>query len=731
MSGEPLSRRLLLLAIAAIVPLAATSGMALLALSQQQKAQAERAGIEITRALSTAVDAELARSVSVLQGLAVSPSLDADDLRRYHEVMRRALATRADWVTMTLADPQGQQLLNARVPYGEKLGPVADPPSLRAAVQGLRPVIGELTKGPQGVFGVPVRVPLIKGGGARYVLTAAVQPDVVVEVLNRQKLPPDWVVSVFDASGKRVARSRQHAQFLGQPPAPSLLELMRGGGDEASGMTYALEGEPIYTAYSRSRETGWTVAIGVPPSVVEAGSKRSLAVYGGGLLLSVALGILAALTAGRRISGPMAALRSAAQALGRRGAVTPPATAIVEIDEVGSALARAAEERASYEAEREELLRREQEARSAAEAANRAKDEFLAMLGHELRNPLGAIANASRLLEQPVGDEGAALARGVIRRQVDHLSRLTDDLLDAGRAVMGKILLERRPVELAVLVSHALDTLEATGRLRAHRLRRELAPQVWVHADATRVEQIVANLVGNALKFTPAGGSITVTVAREGEDALITVADTGIGMPPELCERAFDLFVQGDNGLERSQGGLGIGLTLVRRIAELHGGHAAASSPGPGQGSRFAVRLPALPVPPPTDGAAQPEATPRAHNIVIVEDNEDAAHTLRRLLEIAGHQVRVARDGAAGLAMLQEDAPEVALIDVGLPRMSGYEVARRLRSSAGAGKAPFLVALTGYGSPEDREAALAAGFDQHLVKPVDFDALNALLSRLA
>jgi CheY-like chemotaxis protein/two-component sensor histidine kinase len=354
------------------------------------------------------------------------------------------------------------------------------------------------------------------------------------------------------------------------------------------------------------------------------------------------------------------------------------------------------------------------------------------MLGHELRNPLGAIANASRLLEQPGADaQAAALARGVIRRQVDHLSHLTDDLLDAGRAVMGKILLERRPLELAPLVSRALDTLQATGRLDAHRVGRELAENVWVHADPTRVEQIVVNLVGNAVKFTPAGGSITVSVARDADGVLLAVSDTGIGMPPALCESAFELFVQGENGLERSQGGLGIGLTLVRRIAELHGGRAAASSGGPGSGSRFSVWLPAITEPERPRPRPAETAPARSRDILIVEDNDDAARTLSRLLELAGHRVRVASDGAAGLAALQAQPPEIALIDVGLPRMSGYDVAQRIRSSMDGRKPPLMVALTGYGAPEDRERALAAGFDEHLVKPVDFATLEALLARLS
>jgi signal transduction histidine kinase/ActR/RegA family two-component response regulator len=728
MRGEPLRRKLFLLAAAGIAPLAGMAGIALLALAHEQKAQAERAGIELTRALATAVDAELHRSVAALQAISQGPALDAGDLKRFHEVMRRVHAGRPEWVTITLADPSGEQLANAARPFGAKLGGVVDPESLQEAVRTVRPVIGALSVGPGGDVAVPVRVPVLRNQEVQYVLTAAVKPDSVVEMLNRQRVPPDWVASVFDAKGRRVARSRQHAEFLNRPPAPSLQKLMQQG-DEGTGMTFVLEGEEVYTAFSRSRATGWTVAMGIPRAAVETGALGSLAVYGGGLLLSIALGVLAALAIARGITAPMASLRAAAQALGRRDPVVPPATPILEIREVGSALAAAAEERERHEGERELLLRREQEARAAAEAASRAKDEFLAMLGHELRNPLGAIANASRLLDHPrIDAESSHRAREVIARQVEHLSRLTDDLLDAGRAIMGKIVLERRPLHLAALVARALATLQASGRFAAHRLEKDLEP-VWINADDTRMEQILANLVGNAVKFTLAGGTIRVRVKRAGDDAVLSVSDTGVGMSAELGSRAFELFVQGDAALDRRQGGLGIGLTLVRRLAELHGGTATGASDGPGRGSEFTVRLPAIPAPTPVLSETTKLEPPAKRDILIVEDNADAADTLRRVLELSGHRVRVARDGVAGLEALLAQPPEVALIDVGLPGMDGYELVRRLRGALDGRRPPLMVAVTGYGLPEDRERALASGFDEHLTKPVDASALASVLAK--
>jgi len=281
--------------------------------------------------------------------------------------------------------------------------------------------------------------------------------------------------------------------------------------------------------------------------------------------------------------------------------------------------------------------------------------------------------------------------------------------------------------DLAEAAAHALSALRASGRLGERRLAPQLQ-SVWVDADPTRLEQIIGNLLGNAIKFTPEGGTITVSVAREGDEALLRVADTGMGMRPELTARVFEPFVQGERPLDRSQGGLGIGLTLVRRLAELHGGTALAASGGPGRGSVFTVRLPAIE--PPARSHARPagKTGAAAREVLIVEDNADARDTLKRMLEIDGHRVRVAADGLAALAALQAAVPDVALIDIGLPQMDGYELARRIRAELND-RRPLLVAVTGYGLPEDRRRAHDAGFDVHLVKPVDSAQLAQVLAR--
>ena len=381
---------------------------------------------------------------------------------------------------------------------------------------------------------------------------------------------------------------------------------------------------------------------------------------------------------------------------------------------------------AAVAVEKAQLLAREHAARAEAESASRGKDELLAMLGHELRNPLAAIANAVHVLDADgVPPEMARRAREIIGRQNAHLAHLVDDLLDVARVTSGKIALVRRPLELAQGVRHALATLTASGRTERHRVALDLEP-VWADVDETRFEQIVTNLVGNALRFTPAAGDIEISLRAVGGEAVLRVRDSGVGIAPEMLTRVFDLFSQGERGSDRGAGGLGLGLTLVRRIAELHGGQAEAASEGPGHGSTFTVTLPAIaaprPTPPSPAAAVRNGSAPR--RILVVEDNADAREMLHHLLRLAGHAVTEALDGPAGLEAALRERPDIALVDVGLPGFDGYELARRLRA-ADAGI--YLVALTGYGQPDDRRQAMESGFDAHLVKPVSPDALLAAI----
>ncbi|RZI80987.1 MAG: response regulator [Rubrivivax sp.] len=380
----------------------------------------------------------------------------------------------------------------------------------------------------------------------------------------------------------------------------------------------------------------------------------------------------------------------------------------------------------TVELERAEFMAREQAARVEAEKANRAKDEFLAMLGHELRNPLGAIAAASEVLNRLGSENQAAVnARMIIARQTRHLAHLMDDLLDVARVITGKIILTRHPLDLAQATQRLATTLEVSGALRNHRLDLQLE-ETWVDADATRIEQIIYNLLTNALKYTPDGGHVHASVRAEGDMAVFEVSDSGVGMTEPLLSHVFDLFVQGDRSLDRRQGGLGIGLTLVRRLTELHGGQVLASSQGHQQGSTFTVRLPLI-APPRQDLPGQVNAGTVAQRVVVVEDNEDVREALQALLGLAGHTVSAAGDGRTGAQLVIDTAPDTALIDIGLPELNGYEVARAVRRAGYTGR---LIALSGYGQPKDVAQALEAGFDAHIVKPVNPDELERLMGQV-
>jgi PAS domain S-box-containing protein len=374
--------------------------------------------------------------------------------------------------------------------------------------------------------------------------------------------------------------------------------------------------------------------------------------------------------------------------------------------------------------------------------ADRKKDEFLAMLGHELRNPLGPLRSALQLVKDPKVDATTALGMwDVMDRQLGNLTRLVDDLLDVARMTRGRIEMRKAVVDLAAIVRHAVTSMELMGTARAQELTLSVVPEgpLYVEADSTRMEQVFGNLLNNASKFSSERGRIWVTVEVGCEEGRITadsvvvrIRDEGLGIDPDMLPNIFDLFVQADHSLARSQGGLGIGLTIVRRVVEQHGGRVEARSAGLGRGSELLVHLPLARNPDPrTTGETLASQMPVddeavARRVLVVEDSPDGADTLAKLLRVNGHAVRTAADGPSALEAVGAFQPDVILLDIGLPGMSGYEVATQLRRLPGMASAR-LIALTGYGQQRDRDRSREAGFDQHLTKPVDHQALLRLL----
>jgi len=359
------------------------------------------------------------------------------------------------------------------------------------------------------------------------------------------------------------------------------------------------------------------------------------------------------------------------------------------------------------------------------------KDRFLAMLAHELRNPLAPILTSLEIVRRRAGQDPVVhRALQIAERQTRHEARLIDDLLDVSRITLGKIQLARVTIDLRGVVERAVETTRDATQARAHGLTVALPPQpVPVDGDPLRLEQVVTNLIQNAVKYTPEGGTIWITMRADEATAIVTVRDTGVGIAPDMLDRIFDLFIQAETTLARSEGGLGIGLTLVRSLVELHGGSVVARSQGRGAGSEFEVRIPlarAEPTRPdvPDDAAAGGARPRRALRVLLIEDNRDAREALRTVLVIDGHQVREAGDAGTGIRLAVDWVPDVAIVDIGLPGRDGYEVARAIRAQLG--RSTRLVALTGYGDDEARDRARRAGFDAHVVKPVTGEAIGAL-----
>ncbi len=920
MRAFSLPSRLVLFVSAAILPLALTCGLALTALHRQQQAQVEQSTLGLARALATAVDSELRVSVTALQALAAMEPLqamDEGDMGAAYALAKAVRASRPEWRGVLLIRPDGELLFGSERPLGVQGGGVVEPDSLAEVLRTQEPAVGRLARGPAGTLAFTVRVPVMREGVLRYVLTAIVMPDAINRVFARQRVPDGWVVSVFDGANRRVASSRG-PKFVGTAPSESLQALLTRteGRRDAVGASLTIDGAPVQSAIARVEWARWTVTLGAPLAATSRFVLDSIYAYGGGLLVSLILGSLAAWGLSRSITRPMARLRDEATALGRGESVARHESGVAEIDAVSHALVDAAATRSRGEAEREQLLGAERVARDAAEkaehrlqqlvsasarlslsleeestlaaiasvivpevadicridlldadgvlqrkltyhadprraqqiidavstrvapadtpgsfpwaiatgktflhniedpevnqiaepqmrefvrtfgicgacvvplvargrtigamaalqsesgrrfsaedgalvgelaqraamaldnvrlfaeakaalaeakVANRAKDEFLAMLGHELRNPLSPIVTALELMSRR-DSTVFPRERQIIERQVRHLARMVDDLLDVSRIISGKIHLNMEPLDLRDVIHRSLElTLPALQQREAMPWVSVPDRPVLVKGDPLRLAQVVCNLLQNAAKFTPRDRRIGIALEPAGGRALLSVSDEGMGIPEALLPHVFERFVQGEQALQRASGGLGLGLPIAQSLARLHGGLIRAESEV-GKGSRFTVELPIIEE---AASAIAPEApasarATRAIRLLLVDDNLDAADALAQFLTLEGHEVRIAGSAEEALDLLRQDVPEAAILDIGLPGMNGYELAQSLRAEERT-RAMVLLALTGYGRDPDRRQAMDAGFDDHFVKPVQLDALLRRLQQL-
>jgi signal transduction histidine kinase/ActR/RegA family two-component response regulator len=519
-------------------------------------------------------------------------------------------------------------------------------------------------------------------------------------------------------------RNAPRTEMVPVSAAPALASATQGR--EAFFRTPDYRGTPVLAAGRPLNYGGWGLVVKMDEQEAYAPLARVLR-YGVILgLLIAAVGLAAAYMLARSFLRPVRRLAQAAARIA--GGDYETQVPVRSRDELGALSLSFNEMTAAIRARGAERDRAEQALRE----ADRRKDEFLAMLGHELRNPLSAIANAVRLWREAAPEpEITEMAQLVIERQTANLSRHVDDLLDVVRISEGKIELRRQPVEAAELIARAVEVVRGLLDEKGHTLDLHLAEgsRGCIDADPTRIEQVLTNLLINAAKYTPDGGHITVAEKRSGDDVVITVTDNGMGIAPDVLPEIFELFTQGDRSLERTTGGLGIGLNLCRQLVELHGGSISAHSAGRGCGAEFTVRLPAVAaVPQPRSNPVEQQTVPKAggRRILLVDDNKDTLRLLSRLLIRRGYEVSTVDDGLAALRVAQEFQPEILLLDIGLPGLDGYSLARRLRAD-GFADTP-MIAISGYAQENDRALAREAGFNHHFAKPVDVDALAALLS---
>jgi signal transduction histidine kinase/CheY-like chemotaxis protein len=647
----------------------------------------------------------------------------------FREQAARVMASQAMWRAVSHSTLDHRQIVNTTQPLDAPLPEVTDFDSFDRAVRTHAPAIGALHAGNMSrQRGFLVRVPVLRDGRVVYVLSAWITAEAFGSVLRQQvSVPDEWVRGVVDATGVVVARSREPERYVGQKGTPGFLARY----DVAPEGVYrdvALDGTPVYGAYSHAATSQWVAGVAVPAPIVDAAFRQSMVALAMTTVLLLSVGGGGTYVLSRRLSREIAQAAVDADSISRGFPPAPVSSSITELQLLQDGLARSAALIETRQRERDEQVARADAARAKAEAADRAKDEFLALLGHELRNPLAPALTAVHLMQQR-GD--TTREREVIERQIRHMARLVDDLLDVSRLRRGAIELQREPFDVAEAVERAVEMTAPLFAEKHHELDVEVPRGLIVDGDRIRIAQVISNLLSNAGKYTDPHGRVELSARQEHNEIVLECRDNGNGIAPELLPRVFDMFVQGERGLDRRQGGLGLGLAVARMLVDRHGGTIEVSSAGPMQGSTFIVRLPAA-----VEAATRPHrevpppATPVAARVLVVDDNHDALVMLLEALKHAGLDAIGAETAKQAMDLAAGVKPEVAILDIGLPDKNGFELARALRSMPG-GDWMRLIALTGYGREQDKAAARAAGFDAFFAKPVDIQTLLLALDARA
>ena len=714
---------LALIVVGALLPGTLLTGALVWRTFNETRGASERKLLESARVDAAALGREFDGVINTLGALATSPTLDHDDFETFHAEASRVQASQPGWYSVVLLSvPDERQLLTTRQPWGTRLQPALEPGSLRRLAATGRPTVGGVRPDPRGgaTLLFPVRVPVVRDGQLKFALSA------IIDVRSLERLVPgpsadsgEWTRAILDADGIFAVRTRGAESFVGGSASDAFLDRLRRAPESVeAGQTR--EGVPVYAATSPTR-FGWTTIVVVQRDAIDGPLSASMVAFSSGGLVLMACGLLASLWVARRLSSDLKGAMAAAEAVAAGRAYTAPETGpVVETRRLQRALASASALLQQRARERDEELRR-------AEQASQVKDHFLAVLGHELRNPLAPALTALELMKAKA-PETCVREREVLQRQIAHMTRLVNDLLDVSRLTRGRTELIRTRFELREAVNRAVDMVQPLLTQHGHGLEISVpADGLALDGDLDRIVQVLTNLLTNAARYTPRGGRLTVRASRVDNRIVVACEDNGPGVPPEFVPALFERFAQGPRTPDQAPGGLGLGLALAQSFTELHGG-TIAYEPLPEGGSRFIVTFPAV------ERRADPlrvSAVPEARisnplRVLVVDDNEDAAEMLQTALAACGHSVETAGSGPVAIALARLVAPDVAVLDIGLPGMDGYELARLLRQSH---PDLVLIALSGYGQPSDVANARAAGFVAHFTKPASLDALLAEMER--
>jgi signal transduction histidine kinase/ActR/RegA family two-component response regulator len=719
--SRSLVARLSALPVAILLPTLGFVAALLYALWSAQQSEIKRELQQTAHTLAVALDRELDGSTRELERIAESPLLAGRRFDAFHDYLRQVIAERPQYTNIALFERSGQQVVNALQPRGQPLR--VTPRALEALVfsSGAPAISDILPNSIDGDASIAMAVPVRLDGAVRWVLTARINHEELSRLLEDQQSRYGGLAIIVDRTHKVIARSRDAGKFFGQD-IPLYYRSLLGGASRGAEKSYSLEGEAVITAWE-TLPFGWSVAINVPRDAYSTSIENAIYALIALAIALLAISVLGVVMFSRRVRDELGEISSDAHKLSSGAELPPRRFTFRELDSVYASMreasGRLSELVTSLRGSEAVALER----LAAIEQSDRRKDAFLAMLAHELRNPLAPIRTAAETLKAaPADPRGVARAREVIARQVMHLSRLVDDLLDVSRITQGKIALHPILLDLRTVVSVCVHSAHGVAVPRKQSIVwDEPREPVWVEGDLVRLTQVVDNLLSNALKFSPGNGQVNVWLKAEDGAALLTVHDQGAGIPPELMDRVFDIFVQGDDSLERTSGGLGIGLTLVRELVRMHGGDVQVTSEGRGRGATFTVRLPLSTRKPDHVDVLPPQLEAVLHDkrgrVLVVDDNRDAAEALAWILD-PRHEVQIAYDGREAVEKARSFHPDVVLLDIGLPVLNGYQVAEELRRSPDTASS-VIIAITGYGQSSDRERALQSGFDFHLVKPAE------------